>query len=146
MKIFFTKFSLINFVAHFVYQKISAISFFFMDGERPENVNNIVHRNALRNGERYFATRLRTTRAIRTQLLFHPIVWIFFVVFSPDCFVIPLCSLRTFLFFHRVSAILVREYLFDSFSSDDGTLIHVIVLPVSGILNSTDWKNDFRDT
>lgn len=47
------------------------------------NVNNIVHTEIVREAEgtrggRYFATRLRTTCAIRTQLLFHPIAaWLF---------------------------------------------------------------------
>lgn len=122
---------------------------FLVNGERPDikNVDNIVHRNAWRSGGRYFATRLRTTRAIRTQLLFHPIVRIFFVV-SFSRLLRYSCSLAlnvpVFHSFCILSAILVREHLFDSFLVQRHSYMLSLLNPVSGVLNSTDWKNDFR--
>lgn len=104
--------------------------------DRYKNVDNIVHRNVPRSGGRYFATRLRTTRAIRTQLLFHPIVWIFFVV-SFSRLLRYSCSLAlnvpVFHSFCILSAILVREHLFDSFLAQWHSYTLSLLNPVSGV-------------
>lgn len=133
---FVINFKLINFVVHFVYHRENVQYLFLYERRtsRYKNLDNIVHRNASRSGGRYFATRLRTTRAIRTQLLFHPIVWIFFVVsFSRllrySCSLAP--NVPVFPSFCILSVILVREHLFDSFGTTAFVYRYVIALKLS---------------